>query len=190
MAVTLEELFASDEENNAEFLGFHDDEIIAFDTPIADLPDFIVVPRIPDRNLNGVSGEEFVGFVDKTYDEILNWRKNLFKLPSGNASKKFVKTLAEWIQFFNTGSDLKGVALKVFHILPALLLQKPSRKSKAKEHLKSLEKRLVKWETGDFESLLAEARVVQARLKKAHSSSPRTSEDVARILPDTCSRVR
>ena len=98
----------------------------------------------------------------------------MFKIPSGNASTKFVNLLAEWIQHFNTESELKGIALKVFHILPALLLQKPSKNSKAKDHLRCLEKRLAMWEAGDVSSLLAEARVIQARFKKAARSARRT----------------
>ena len=193
----LDEVFASDEESAPEFFGFSEEEIIgpsstsgensdpsiaSDDVPIADLPQFVVVNRIPTQAINGVSGEEFVGFVDNTYNAILKWRKNLFKLPSGNASKKFVTSLTEWIGHFNSDTALKGIALKVFHILPALLLQKPSRNSKAKEHLKCLERRLALWEAGDLTALLAEARVIQDRLKKTSNSTKRQSDDVARIF--------
>lgn len=60
-----------------------------------------------------------------------------------------------------------------------LLLQKSSRKSKAKEHLQCLERSLAMWEAGDFISVLAE---VQDRLKKAQNIPKRTSGDVARIF--------
>ena len=112
----------------------------------------------------------------------MKWRKNLFKVPSGNATKKLVRTLAECLQFYNTDSELKGIALKVFHVLPSLLLQKPSRNSKAKDHLKCLEKRLEMWDSGDITSLLAEARVIQNRFRKTAGSARRTTEDVARIF--------
>ena len=54
--------------------------------------------RVPTQTINGVSGVEFVPLVDSIYDGIFRWKKNLFKIPSGNASKRFVKLLAEVLQ--------------------------------------------------------------------------------------------
>ena len=45
--------------------------------------------------------------------------------------------------------SLKSIELKVIHVMPALLLQKPSRKSKkACGHLIALERRLKLWDEG------------------------------------------
>ena len=54
--------------------------------------------------------------------------------------------------------------MKVFMILPALLLQKPSRKSKSKEHSGKLERRLQLWKMGNFEDLLHEGQEIQKKL--------------------------
>ena len=132
------------------------------------------------RSVNGISGNEFATQIDGIYNQILKWKKNLFKLPSGNAAKKFVNELAKWLEFYNTNTELQGIALKVFHILPALLLQKPSRNSKAKDHLIKLEKRLEMWEKGEITALLAEARLIQHRL--VSSTRKRSTEDVSRIF--------
>ena len=41
--------------------------------------------------------------------------------------------------------------------MPSLLLQKPSRKPKSKDHLKSLENQLELWHAGEIMELLKEA---------------------------------
>ena len=46
------------------------------------------------------------------------------------------------------------------------MLQKPNPKSKAKENIQYLDKRLKWWKNGDLTSLLTENRVIQQRLKK------------------------
>ena len=68
--------------------------------------------------------------------------KNLFLLPSGKAGKQCIdettKLMNEWLQEL----PLKDITFKAIMIMPNLLLQKPSKNSKAKDHLKTLEKRL------------------------------------------------
>ena len=46
-----------------------------------------------------------------------------------------------------------------------LLLQKPSLKSKAKDHAKHLERRLALWKDGDIHKLVKECTTIQSRLK-------------------------
>ena len=48
--------------------------------------------------------------------------------------------------------------------MPALLLQKPTFKSTAKEHSQCLSWRLAQWELGKFDELLREASTIQAKL--------------------------
>ena len=45
-----------------------------------------------------------------------------------------------------------------------LLLQKPSRSSKSRDHTTCLERRLKTWKAGDFDNLLLEGRTIQQRL--------------------------
>ena len=42
---------------------------------------------------NSLKGHEFVKTIHSVYGEIVQWRKNLFKLPSGNAAKIFIREL-------------------------------------------------------------------------------------------------
>ena len=50
-----------------------------------------------------------------------------------------------------------------------IMLQKPSKKSKAKDHSKFLSARLQKWSIGDLSSLMAECLEIQRRLTAAKS---------------------
>ena len=77
--------------------------------------------------------------------KLFTGEKNLFLLPTGKAGKSYMDEITglmnEWLQ----KSPLKNIAFKVIMIMPNLLLQKPSKCSKSKEHLKALERRLLSW---------------------------------------------
>ena len=51
--------------------------------------------------------------------------------------------------------------LKAIHVMPALLLQKPSKASKAKDQLKALERRLRLWEEENIIELVNEGKTIQ-----------------------------
>ena len=51
-------------------------------------------------------------------------------------------------------------------IMPALLLQKQSRKSKTKEHVAYLEKILKWWQDGQLDLLVREGAAIQKKLAK------------------------
>ena len=76
------------------------------------------------------------------YEKIVYWKKNLFLLPSGDAGKSFIDEMSllmnEWIR----ESPLKEIPFKAIMVMPGLLLQKPSRKSKSKDHMTSLENQM------------------------------------------------
>ena len=61
---------------------------------------------------------------------------------------------------------MEAAALKAAMVLPALVLQKPHAKSKAKEHSTHLQRRLKLWEKGDINLLVIEGRTIQHQLKK------------------------
>ena len=52
----------------------------------------------------------------------------------------------------------------------ALLLQKPSKSSKSKDHHAALERRLKLWQGGKIEKLLYEGQTIRERLKSSDSS--------------------
>ena len=113
-------------------------------------------------------GEERIRqLIQTTYDTIIGWKKNLFSLPRGKCGTEFIKKLTELINLFVNKTKWQRVAISLVHIFIPLMLQKPSAKSKPRDHSKYLLSRLERWNTGDITSLLSEACEIQKRMKKA-----------------------
>ena len=55
--------------------------------------------------------------------------------------------------------------------MPSLLLQKPSQKSKLKDHLRALERRLELWELGEVMELLKESDTIQKNMKATNKTT-------------------
>ena len=134
----------------------------------------------PDPPLNTewheYSGEQFVNLINSTYDDVIPWRKNLFKLPNDRASRLFINELSLWLDHFNRGMAFNCIAFLTFPCLP---FQKPSPNSKAKDHVKKLEEKLKLWNEGNIEEVIQEARTIQNRFRNS-TNSRRTYEDSAR----------
>ena len=77
------------------------------------------------------------------------------------------KTDFEWV----SDSPLKDISFKAIMIMPNLLLQKPSKASKSKEHQLSLERRLDLWQNGEFEELPFEGETIQKLLTSVQRPS-------------------
>ena len=60
--------------------------------------------------------------------------------------------------------------MKTVMIMPSSLLQKPSKESKSKDHLKALERRMELWQSGDLLELLQESLTIQKNLKSVKGS--------------------
>ena len=86
---------------------------------------------------NSLNRQEFLETIHGVYDEIVQWRKNLFKLSSGNTAKMFIRELKSLLKHFNRDSEYKSIALKVYMILPSFLIQKPIAIAKQKITLKN-----------------------------------------------------
>ena len=110
---------------------------------------------------------EFKEILTQCYREIITWRKNIFPLPHGNCGESFIKEITRLLNQFNLKSRWERLSLLLVHIFTPLMLQKPSRKSKPREHTQFLACRLQKWKDGDIESLMSEAREIQKRLAKS-----------------------
>ena len=121
-------------------------------------------------------GSQITKDIGECYDKIVYWRRNLFMLPNGGAGKNYIREMTRLLNSWNEDSPLKDIAMKAIHIMPALLLQKPSKTSKSKDHLKALERRLEVWNKGDITALFREAETLQQRLPK-----PQEKSDIASI---------
>ena len=102
--------------------------------------------------------------VNSCYEETVHWRRNVFSVPSGKAGKEFVAEMARLYLSYAEESQIESFALTAAMTLPPLILQKPYRGSKARDHVKCVERRMQLWRDGDIDSLLHEGRAIQQRL--------------------------
>ena len=64
-------------------------------------------------------------------------------LPTGAAAKKHITETTKLMNGWTNNSPLKDIAFKAIHIRPSLLLQKPSKRSKVKDHLQRWREELI-----------------------------------------------
>ena len=93
----------------------------------------------PNFSWGGVDACTFMNRISSAYDEVGQWRRNTFLMPSGNVGRSFVDEFANLFRSYSEASALESVSLKASTVLCALLLQKPSRSSKARDHVKCLQ---------------------------------------------------
>ena len=125
---------------------------------------------IPDQSpasfqWGSFSGPEFCDTVSYVYDEIIHWKRNLFQVPSGSSGKAFVLELSCLYQAYADSSSLESVTLKARSVLVALILQKPNRTSKSKDHVAHLNHRIALWKEGNLSALLDEGQCIQRHLR-------------------------
>ena len=83
---------------------------------------------------------------------------------------------------FVSSSSMEVSALQIVMIMPALLLQKPSKHSKAKDHTEALKRRLQLWEQGKLDELLREGKAIQSHLQKSAHKSGHTEKVFVRLM--------
>ena len=102
------------------------------------------------------------------FDEIAretgSWIPNLFLVPFGKEGRSFIDELSRLAKLFATDPDSECYALSALVLAPILILQKPSSKSKAKEHKDHVTRRLALWTEGRFDALLKEGQDIQKPL--------------------------
>ena len=74
---------------------------------------------------------------------------------------------------------MESIALRAAMLMPILLLQKPHARSKTKEHIKCLERRLTLWKSADIDALIREGRIIQSQFRK--STAKRNCNEEQRI---------
>ena len=68
--------------------------------------------------------------------------------------------------------ESQHVSIKAAFVLLAVGLQKPHKKSKAKDHQECLANRLRLWKEGEIDQLLLEGRMIQHRLTSGRRADP------------------
>ena len=109
--------------------------------------------------------------IDSIYNKIVFWPKNLFLLPSGACGKRYIKEITRLLNEWVSDSPLKDISFKAIVIMPNLLLQKPSKTSKSKEHQLPLERRLDLWQNSELEELLFKGETIQKLLTSVQKPS-------------------
>ena len=74
-------------------------------------------------------------------------------VPRSSAGRAFVSELATLFHSVGEGTALESIALKAIFVVCALVLQKPSRNSKERDHICHLECQLKLWKDGGLDKL-------------------------------------
>ena len=114
------------------------------------LPSFSPCADIRSAVWGGLKGENISSEINNAYNTVIKWKKNLFKLPGGKCGKAFVSEVGNLINLWVDKSKTESVALTALHVFVPLMLQKPSKKSKNRDHIRYLKERLEKWKIGDL----------------------------------------
>lgn len=109
------------------------------------------------------TGQAIFDVVNSCY-EVAHWKPNLFLVPFSSAGTSFVKEVARLLQAFGDGSSLERISIKAISLMQTILLQKPTKQSKTKEHVSHLKWRLDLWHNGDLKLLLEEGQCIQNRM--------------------------
>ena len=99
-------------------------------------------------------------------------------LPTGAAAKKYITETTKLMNGWTNNSPVKDIAFKAIHTMPILLLQKPSKTSKVKDHLKALEKRIDLLSSGNIDGLLFEGETIPSRLH--HINTPKSIGELSK----------
>ena len=117
------------------------------------------------------------------YNGIVTWRKNVFLGPYGKIGRDFIDQVTLHINDWNSDSENQHVSLKAACVLIAVSLQKPSPKSKTKDHQDALSNHLALWKGGKIDKLLREGRIIQGRIGKLKRSDlPDRSKGFAKLV--------
>ena len=120
-------------------------------------------------NLTGF--DEINTNLNLAYNEIVKWRKNSFKIPSGAAGKSLVEEAGKLLFLYNNKTEWEGLAMKAIIVLLPLTLQKPSKNSKAKHHREHLKRRMDMWKDGRISELISEGKQIQNRMMSSFKTS-------------------
>ena len=120
-----------------------------------------------------LKGEELQKVVDSAFLEVARWKRNIFMLPTGKVGEDFIEEVTTLFKHFNDSSPFESISFTLISIIMPLLLQKPTKNSKSKEHVRYLEKRLYLWRKGHLEELLEEGRTIQSNFEKGYSDHKR-----------------
>ena len=146
------------------------------------LPSFSPCADIRSAVWGGLKGENISSEINNAYNTVIKWKKNLFKLPGGKCGKAFVSEVGNLINLWVDKSKTESVALTALHVFVPLMLQKPSKKSKNRDHIRYLKERLEKWKIGDLAGLVSEGDAIQKRLRSFKQTPVDTQKVFVKLM--------
>ncbi|CAM1294773.1 Uncharacterised protein r2_g398 [Pycnogonum litorale] len=123
-----------------------------------------------------VSNDAFENNLDQAYITVMHWRKNTFCLPTGKEGNRFIDELTRLFTAYAEATSIERIALKAIVVFQALMLQKPSAKSKTRDHIKCLSRRMISWQKSEIKDLVIEGKTIQKNLKRYHTNYPKDDE--------------
>ena len=88
-----------------------EDEIVSRNQVECVLPPFSPA-NPPNFTWGEMDGVKVAEDIDRIYSEIVHWRHNVFKIPSGKQGKAFVYEMARLFNAYAEASSMEGVAIK------------------------------------------------------------------------------
>ena len=151
-----------------------------------DLPNIEIIPNVIKPGTLWKKSERLVSEIERdinlVYEKIVYFKQNLMPLPAGAVTKELIGELTYWLKHLNEpSSQFNAFAMKAFMIIPDLLLQKPTRTSKAKDNTSALKRRLEEWKNGNIVDLLKEGQHIQDKFNK-YNQTHRSNENTAKIF--------
>ena len=90
--------------------------------------------------------------------------------------KDFIDELTRLLNHFNLKTHLQKHATSLAIIFITIVIQKPSKDSKARDNSKFLAMRLGRWKDQDIDSLLTESREIQKRIERSRKAVEESKE--------------
>ena len=116
---------------------------------------------------NEVDGSRFEALNHDAYEKIIQWKRNMFMLPTGASGKKYINRVC--LQSMDKKRTIWINSSKSRPCHASFITSKPSKSSKSKKHLEVLTRRLSLWNEGRIDELLYEGQTIQDRLKAPES---------------------
>ena len=128
--------------------------------PLTHVSTMTVPINISKKNykLGDYDGRVFDKKLNVIYDFIVYWKKNM--LLTGRAGEDYIDEITRLLNAWIQDSAMKHITFKAIMVMSSLILQKPSRYSKAKDHSEVLRRRMILWQSGDLLQLFKEAETI------------------------------
>ena len=111
--------------------------------------------------------DEAQEWTNNTYKEVVAFSPaNLFVPPSCNATKRIIEEKSRLIKEYVNASPIAHIALKTLAIIPHLFFQRTHKNAKKSDNIRAVQRRIEKWNRGEVDELVQEAKAIQSRLGK------------------------